>query len=167
MKHTMKGLLALLLMITAGCSSKSAMAPTDTADTYTPPEAPSGAVVSTPSGYGFDEFQTGPLGDVFYEFDSSELSADAEGQLKQNAAWMGANATAATLVEGHCDERGTSEYNIALGERRADNAKEYMVRLGVPATSIETMSYGEEKPFAPGHDESVWSKNRRAHFVLK
>ncbi|HCD37013.1 peptidoglycan-associated lipoprotein Pal [Chlorobium phaeovibrioides] len=167
MKHTMKGLLALLLMITAGCSSKSAVAPTDTADTYTPPAAPPAAVVSTPGGYGFDEYQTGPLGDVFYEFDSSELSADAEDQLKQNAAWMGANAAAATLVEGHCDERGTSEYNIALGERRAGNAKEYMVRLGVPAASIETMSYGEEKPFAPGHDESAWSKNRRAHFVLK
>jgi len=163
----MKGLLALLLMITAGCSSKSAVAPTDTADTYTSPAAPPAAVVSTPGGYGFDEYQTGPLGDVFYEFDSSELSADAEDQLKQNAAWMGANAAAATLVEGHCDERGTSEYNIALGERRAGNAKEYMVRLGVPAASIETMSYGEEKPFAPGHDESAWSKNRRAHFVLK
>jgi len=163
----MKGLLALLLMITAGCSSKSAVAPTDTADTFTSPAAPPAAVVSTPGGYGFDEYQTGPLGDVFYEFDSSELSADAEDQLKQNAAWMGANAAAATLVEGHCDERGTSEYNIALGERRAGNAKEYMVRLGVPAASIETMSYGEEKPFAPGHDESAWSKNRRAHFVLK
>jgi len=112
-------------------------------------------------------FRPGPLGDVFYEFDSSELSADAAGQLKQNAAWMGANATAATLVQGHCDERGTSEYNIALGERRADSAKEYMVRLGASAASIETVSYGEERPFAQGHDEAAWSKNRRAHFVLK
>jgi len=154
-------------MITAGCSSKSAVAPTDTADTSVSPEATPSAVVSTPSGYGFDEFQTGPLGDVFYEFDSSELSADAAGQLKQNAAWMGANATAATLVQGHCDERGTSEYNIALGERRADSAKEYMVRLGASAASIETVSYGEERPFAQGHDEAAWSKNRRAHFVLK
>ena len=171
MKKSVYGFLALALMFTAGCSSKNAVAPSgaDEASAPAPAEAsaPVSSVASGPSGYGFDEYQTGPLGDVFYEFDSSELAADAQSQLQQNATWMGSNAAASTMIEGHCDERGTSEYNLALGERRAATAKEYIVRLGIPSSRIETVSYGEEKPFAAGHDEAAWSKNRRAHFILK
>ncbi|TCD47044.1 peptidoglycan-associated lipoprotein Pal [Chlorobium sp. N1] len=171
MKKSVYGILSLAVLFTAGCSSKNAVAPSGGADAGAgagvPAPAPVTSVEAGPSGYGFDEYQTGPLGDVFYEFDSSELSSDAQNQLQQNATWMGNNAGASTLIEGHCDERGTSEYNMALGERRATNAKEYIVRLGIPSSRIETVSYGEEKPFAAGHDESAWSKNRRAHFILK
>lgn len=165
MKKSVYGVLAFVLLFTAGCSSKNAVAPSGAGDGAS--GAPVSSVESGPSGYGFDEYQTGPLGDVFYEFDSSELSAEAQNQLRENATWMGNNAAASTMIEGHCDERGTSEYNMALGERRAANAKEYIVRLGIPSSRIETVSYGEEKPFAAGHDESAWSKNRRAHFVIK
>jgi peptidoglycan-associated lipoprotein len=107
------------------------------------------------------------LGDVFYDFDKSALRADAVEQLKTNAAWMQANGTRNVIIEGHCDERGTNEYNLALGERRAASAKDYLVNLGVPANRMKTVSYGEEKPFALGHDEEAWAQNRRAHFVAE
>ena len=107
------------------------------------------------------------LDDVFYAFDSSVLDMASQNQLKENAQWMMDNPEAAVIVEGHCDERGTNEYNIALGERRADSAKSYLVNLGVDASRMQTVSYGEERPFDPGHDEAAWAKNRRAHFVVQ
>ncbi|NTW64478.1 MAG: peptidoglycan-associated lipoprotein Pal [Chlorobiaceae bacterium] len=105
------------------------------------------------------------LGDVFYDYDKSELRMDAVEQLKTNAAWMQRNAASTVVVEGHCDERGTNEYNLALGERRANSAKDYIVNLGVDGARMKTVSYGEERPFALGHDEASWAQNRRAHFV--
>jgi peptidoglycan-associated lipoprotein len=108
-----------------------------------------------------------PLGDVFYEFDRSDLSTAAQDQLKTNATWMSSNAGRNVIVEGHCDERGTNEYNLALGERRAASAKDYMVSLGAEAARLKTVSYGEERPFDPGHDEAAWAQNRRAHFVAE
>ncbi len=92
---------------------------------------------------------------------------DAVSQLKNNAAWMDANRSKRVIVEGHCDERGTNEYNMALGERRASSAKEYIVSLGISPERIETISYGEEKPFAQGSTEEAWAQNRRAHFVAE
>ncbi len=106
------------------------------------------------------------LGDVFYDFDRSELRADAVGQLRTNANWMAAN-TANVIVEGHCDERGTSEYNLALGERRANSARDYVINLGIAPARLKAVSYGEEKPFADGHTEEAWAENRRAHFVAE
>ncbi|MEI7824799.1 MAG: peptidoglycan-associated lipoprotein Pal [Chlorobiaceae bacterium] len=156
-------IIVLALMVTAGCSSKSAVTP----DTGTTSQAPSAPVPSSPTGYGFDQWQTGPLGDVFFEFDSSTLSADGQEQLKQNGIYLESNALKKAIVEGHCDERGTSEYNLALGDRRAVSAKEFLVRYGVSPSRLETVSFGEERPFALGHDEEAWAKNRRAHFVLK
>ncbi|ABL64911.1 peptidoglycan-associated lipoprotein Pal [Chlorobium phaeobacteroides] len=105
------------------------------------------------------------LGDVFYDYDKSELRMDAVEQLKTNAAWMQRNAASSVVIEGHCDERGTNEYNLALGERRANSAKDYIVNLGVDGARMKTVSYGEERPFALGHDEASWAQNRRAHFV--
>jgi peptidoglycan-associated lipoprotein len=107
-----------------------------------------------------------PLRPVFYSLDSAEidqagqqvLQADAE-VLKKYASWQ-------ITIEGHCDERGTAEYNLALGERRATAARTYLLSLGVPADRIKIVSYGKEFPFDPGHDEAAWSKNRRAHFVV-
>ena len=107
------------------------------------------------------------LGDVFYDFDRSELREEAVVQLKTNANWMAANAANNVLIEGHCDERGTSEYNLALGQRRANSARDYIVNLGVAPARLKTVSYGEEKPFVLGHTEEAWAQNRRAHFVAE
>lgn len=107
-----------------------------------------------------------PLKPAFFELDSSELSADAQKSLSDNAALLKQNLTWAVTIEGHCDERGTAEYNLALGERRAIAARAYLVSLGISADRLRTVSYGKEFPFDPGHDESAYSKNRRAHFVV-
>jgi peptidoglycan-associated lipoprotein len=107
-----------------------------------------------------------PLKPVMFEFDSSELSAPAQKTLEENAAVLKKYTTWAVTIEGHCDERGTAEYNLALGERRAVAARAYLVSLGIPADRLRTVSYGKEFPFDPGHDEAAWSKNRRAHFVV-
>jgi peptidoglycan-associated lipoprotein len=107
------------------------------------------------------------LGDTFYDFDKSVIRPDAVDQLKANAAWLQANDKRSVTIEGHCDERGTDEYNIALGERRAVTAKGYLVNLGIPANRLKTVSFGEERPFATGHNEEAWAQNRRAHFVAE
>lgn len=103
---------------------------------------------------------------VYYGYDSFNLSDEARNALKKNADWMKANTSARIQIEGHCDERGTVEYNMALGDRRANAAKSYLVRLGVAGNRIETISYGKERPADMGHSESAWAKNRRAVFVL-
>ena len=107
-----------------------------------------------------------PLKPVFFELDSSELGAEAQAVLNANAAALKRYATWTVTIEGHCDERGTAEYNLALGERRAIAARAYLVSLGIPADRLSTVSYGKEFPFDPGHDGAAWSKNRRAHFVI-
>ena len=107
------------------------------------------------------------LGDIFYDYDKSALRTDAVEQLKTNANWLQTNTANNVIIEGHCDERGTSEYNLALGERRADSAKDYIVNLGVAPARMKTVSYGEEKPFAAGSNEDAWAQNRRAHFVAE
>ena len=104
--------------------------------------------------------------DVHFAFDSSFLDAEAERILAQKAAWLQDNADASVQIEGHCDERGTSAYNLALGERRANAVQQYLTVLGIGADRLSTISYGEEQPLDPGHDEAAWSRNRRAHFVI-
>jgi peptidoglycan-associated lipoprotein len=107
-----------------------------------------------------------PLNPVFFELDSAELDAAAQGVLTANANVLKRYPTWMVTVEGHCDERGTPEYNLALGERRAIASRAYLVSLGISADRVKTVSYGKEFPFDPGHDEAAWSKNRRAHFVI-
>ncbi len=107
------------------------------------------------------------LGDVFYDFDRADLREEAVVQLKTNANWIAANAANNVIIEGHCDERGTSEYNLALGQRRANSAKDYLVNLGIAPVRLKTVSFGEEKPFVIGHTEEAWAQNRRAHFVAE
>ncbi|MFQ5928237.1 MAG: peptidoglycan-associated lipoprotein Pal [Acidobacteriota bacterium] len=104
---------------------------------------------------------------VFFDYDKAQLSAQAKHTLEQNARWLREFANAAVIIEGHCDERGTEEYNLALGDRRAQAAKDYLAQLGIDRERLQTLSFGEERPFAPGHDESAWRLNRRAHFVVK
>lgn len=108
----------------------------------------------------------GYIQDAFFNFNESTLTADAQSALTSSATWLKKNGQYNLLIEGHCDERGTEQYNLALGDRRANQAKEYLVTLGVDAGRIRTVSYGEERPFDPGHDEAAWAKNRRDHLVL-
>ena len=107
-----------------------------------------------------------PFQPVFYGLDSFEVDQVGQQALNTNAGILKKYPTWVITIEGHCDERGTAEYNLALGEKRALAAKTYLVSLGVPADRLRTVSYGKEFPFDPGHDESAWSKNRRAHFVV-
>lgn len=103
---------------------------------------------------------------VFFAFDSFSLSNEGRKALKSNAQYLSENPTATVQVEGHCDERGTTEYNLALGERRANAAKDYLQKLGVDPARISVISYGEERPAEMGSDEAAWAKNRRAAFVI-
>jgi len=105
--------------------------------------------------------------DVYFEFDSAVLTSDSQALLKKKAAWLKNNPSARAVIEGHCDERGTSEYNLALGDRRAESAKTFLVTLGISPSRLTTISYGEEKPIDTGKTERAYAKNRRAHFVLK
>lgn len=105
--------------------------------------------------------------DVLFEYDSSVLTSDAQELLKEKADWLQANSDARTVIEGHCDERGTNEYNLALGDRRAESAKTFLINLGISASRMTTISYGEEKPMDSEVSESAYAQNRRAHFVLK
>jgi len=107
-----------------------------------------------------------PFQPVFFALDSYEVDSAGQQALSADAAILKKYPTWTITLEGHCDERGTAEYNLALGEKRAIAAKTYLVSLGVPADRLRTVSYGKEFPFDPGHDEGAWSKNRRAHFVV-
>jgi peptidoglycan-associated lipoprotein len=107
-----------------------------------------------------------PFQPVFYPLDSFEVDQAGQQALTANAGILKKYPTWVITIEGHCDERGTAEYNLALGEKRALAAKTYLVSLGVPADRLRTVSYGKEFPFDPGHEEAAWSKNRRAHFVV-
>ncbi|BCR07030.1 peptidoglycan-associated lipoprotein [Desulfuromonas versatilis] len=127
-------------------------------------QAVSEAAVAGQPGYLQGEVAVPGLDRIFFEFDQFTLSEQARATLAQNAAYMKANERVQVRIEGHCDERGSDEYNIALGERRALAALNYLVSLGVPASRLSIISYGEELPLEPGHGESAWSKNRRAEF---
>ena len=103
--------------------------------------------------------------DIYFVFDKSTIEPEAREILKRLAGLLGSNKNYSLVVEGHCDERGTVEYNLALGQRRADAAMKYLVDLGLDKESIKTITYGKERPLDPGHDEEAWAKNRRAHFL--
>jgi len=153
MKHLGRAIiLPSVFMLGACCTQKTVEAPP-------PPPPPPAPVAAAPV--------VAPMADVYFDFDRSELTPASEEQMKANAAWLSANPSRGVIVEGHCDERGTAEYNMALGERRANIAKDYLVRIGVDAARVETVSYGEEKPIDPGHTQEAWAKNRRVHFVEK
>lgn len=107
-----------------------------------------------------------PLKDVFFDFDRYDLRADAREVLKNNTGWLKANASARVEIEGHADERGTNEYNLALGAKRAQSAKDYLVTLGISKERLSTISYGEELPVCKDNNEGCWQKNRRDRFVV-
>jgi len=104
--------------------------------------------------------------DIYFEFDKSTLTPAAQDNLLRKAEWLRENPDATVTIEGNCDERGTNEYNLALGDRRAESAKAFLGDLGIDPGRMTTISYGEERPVDPRHNEEAWAKNRRAHFVV-
>ncbi len=126
------------------------------------------AVDSTPMNFdaqGSDSNKISGLVTVYFDYDKSTLSTASRDSLKGNAEWMMANAKVSVQIEGHTDSRGSIEYNLALGERRANSVKAYLQSLGVPAARLKTISYGKERPLVSGDSEDAWAKNRRANFV--
>ena len=178
--------IAVLLVLAAGCGKKQPpiarpTPPPDagvTADNSRPPAPPTPVAEPRPvppEPITEDPIASRDIGDinknspfqpVFFPLDSSEVDAAGQQALNANAEILKKYPTWVITIEGHADERGTAEYNLALGERRAMSARTYLVSLGIPADRLRTVSYGKEFPFDPGHDEAAWEKNRRAQFVL-
>ncbi|MFN7973682.1 MAG: peptidoglycan-associated lipoprotein Pal [Acidobacteriota bacterium] len=145
-----------------GASSASSSHPTS--DVSHLSDGPNGPSAVTDSDLPVDVV-TKLLADIHFDFDKSDIREDAKPVLTTNTSVLKKHGFPKLVVEGHCDERGSVEYNLALGERRAKAAKEYLVSLGVGEDRISTVSYGKELPFAAGHDEDAWAQNRRAHFL--
>ena len=157
---------------TPGAPSPSGAAPSSPGGTASPATpapataAPATAAPGTPPRPS--EFSENPnLKDVYFDFDKYDIRPDDARVLDTNATWLKSNANNLVLIEGHCDERGTNEYNLALGERRAKATMNYLVAQGIQANRITIISYGKERPVCSQKDESCWQKNRRAHFLTK
>ena len=179
--------LAVAALMSVGCAKKqmvksegaqgppSASAPAPSAVGEQPvkeaPPAPMAVAPAMPPtaapGVAVTEERVSQFDDVRFDFDKSEVKEDGRRTCGVVAGYLKSHPRAKMLIEGHCDERGTAEYNMALGERRATAVMNYLVSLGVPKAALSTISYGKEKPLDPGHNEEAWAKNRRAHFVLK
>jgi len=125
------------------------------------------AMAEAAAGMAATEEKASLFADIYFDFDKSFIREDAKPVLAKVADYLKKNSGAKVQIEGHCDERGTAEYNMALGARRAESAKKYLLSLGVKAAALSTVSYGKEKPLDPGHTEDAWAKNRRDHFLLK
>jgi len=163
------------LLLVAGCSSETSKKPEAQSSSNSPAtlgRAPSGkSAPSTGSGSSLDAHRegrapaSGPLKETFFEFDSYNLTSEARAILQANAVWLKANPAANVEIEGHCDERGTTEYNLALGAKRARAAMDYLISLGVSPGRIKATSYGEELPLCRQSTESCYQKNRRDRLV--
>ncbi len=158
------------VLVLAGCSKNK-----DVAEATPPPPPPveaAPAPAPPPTSTEPAPTETAPtvqdqLKDVFFDYDAAALSSESQAALDGNGRLLLDNASVSVEVQGHCDERGTVEYNLSLGDRRAQSARDYLVRYGVPAARVTTVSYGEERPFSTGADEAAWAQNRRAHFVVR
>jgi peptidoglycan-associated lipoprotein len=162
----------------AGCSSTTAEPESSsTAPAIPSPESKTELTPApAPSTSSLEAFQRGestatpaasPLKEVYFDFDRYDLRPDARETLKVNGDWLKGNPSAVVEIEGHCDERGTNEYNMALGAKRAQAAMDYLTTLGVAANRLSTISYGEELPVCQEHTEECWAKNRRDRFVIQ
>ncbi len=140
---------------------------TETPKPETPAAGTRTAMAEAQAGQKATEEAASMFADIRFDFDKSFIREDAKPVLATVADYLKKNPGAKVQIEGHCDERGTAEYNMALGARRAESAKKYLLSLGVKGGQLSTVSYGKEKPLDPGHDETAWAKNRRDHFVLK
>jgi peptidoglycan-associated lipoprotein len=171
--------LGTAILYGAGCSTtKPASEPQQVTQAQPqkaqPTKRPAGAPVSQRSS--LEQLQQGkpvgsaassPLKDIYFDFDRYDLRADARDTLKQSAGWLKQNPSATVQIEGHCDERGTAEYNLALGAKRAQTAKDYLTTLGISVQRVSTISYGQELPVCKEHTEECWQKNRHDRFVIK
>jgi peptidoglycan-associated lipoprotein len=166
-------LLLLAVLVAAavsGCAKKPAAttpvppapAPTQTETPPTPPPAPAPEPTPPAPAVGASDLQV-----VYFAYDSFQLDDGARAALDQNARLLRENATLNVSVDGHCDERGTVEYNQALGQKRAEAVQQYLMDQGIAATRFRAISYGKERPAADGHDESAWSRNRRVEFTAR
>ncbi len=156
---------ALVVLVAAGCDPRSRTASQTSATSQGIDGAgPRGSLGNQMRG----EFpgEDGPLRDVHFDYDRFDLRNEDRAILQSNAEWLKSNPKAKVEIEGHCDERGTVEYNMALGARRADSVKSYLVALGIPAARFSTMSYGHEVPLCRDAVETCWARNRRAHSVV-
>ncbi|HUJ79865.1 MAG TPA: peptidoglycan-associated lipoprotein Pal [Nitrospiria bacterium] len=155
------------LIVAAGCAKRvetvqtTEIPPTPPKEEAAPPPAPQEAPPPAPPAPA----PAATLGDVFFDFDQALIRQDDRARLNEDAQWLKEHGTARMTIEGHCDERGTDEYNLALGERRAKAAKRYLEALGIESGRIETVSYGEERPFCTDHSEQCWQQNRRGHVI--
>jgi peptidoglycan-associated lipoprotein len=162
MTRTLLSLLAVAL-VSVGCASKK---PNNSQDSLSADNAGGNAGISLELKGDSDSGTAGGLQTVYFGFDSSSLDSSSQDSLRANAEFLKTNASVDVQVEGHCDERGGIQYNLALGERRAKAVRDYLVAQGVTSRRITIISYGKEKPTAFGHEEGAWSKNRRANFVI-
>jgi peptidoglycan-associated lipoprotein len=166
---TLLSVSAAALLLSACASTKKAE-PVQEKPAATAPEAPAAPAEPVKQGpvAGSQDDLAQSAGDkVFFGFDKYDLSPEARATLDAQAKWLGTNSSVNVTVEGHCDERGTREYNLALGDRRANAVKNYLVAQGVATARVTTVSYGKERPMVLGHDEEAWSKNRRAATMVK
>jgi peptidoglycan-associated lipoprotein len=161
------GVLVLTMaLFTAGCSSSKKGKPGADGSLDESSVDSVGSLDSTRKGGAPGATNQGPLRDLAFGFDSYELDDEARASLREGSAWLKDNTKGRVEIEGHCDERGTVEYNLALGAKRARAAKDYLVTLGVSNDRLSTISYGEELPLCTDHSEDCWARNRRDHFVL-
>lgn len=126
-----------------------------------------GDIITAAEDYGTISTRDTIAEDVYFSYDSAALSSAAQDALRRKAEWLRSYPNVSVIIEGHCDERGTNAYNMALGDRRAESVKTFLANLGISRPRMTTISYGEERPAVRGHNEAAWSKNRRAHFVLE
>lgn len=176
------------MLLFAGCSKKAVVQPEQPSEELTGQQAvvPQKETLARTPDYRYQERITeqqlakigtdeeaaryleekGKFDDIHFAYDQYDISPDAQITLQAVASWLNKNTSAKILIEGHCDDRGTNEYNLALGDRRAKAARDYLVALGIAAGRVETISYGEEEPLCSEPNEECWTKNRRAHFVI-
>ncbi len=150
-------------LLAVGCASKK---PTNSQDSLADGKNGSNNGLSLELNGDSDSNRAGGLQTIYFGFDSSNLDSGTKETMKMNAEYLKSNTNVDVQVEGHCDERGGRQYNLALGERRAKSVRDYLVAMGVESKRISVISYGNERPVSEGHDEAGWAKNRRANFVI-
>ncbi|MCP3898309.1 MAG: peptidoglycan-associated lipoprotein Pal [Desulfobacteraceae bacterium] len=164
--NVLMALLVVGLFLTVSCAQKKVTSEPDTKTKQGTQDQAKKTNPLKPVATGDDDVDFINL-DIYFDFDSAELTSDAQAVLQSKAGYLQENTKIKVLIEGHCDERGTTEYNLALGERRAKSAQSFLIDLGISASRLSFTSYGEEQPAVAGHNRDAWERNRRGHFELK
>lgn len=176
-------LMPVLALVVVGCPKKKPQTPEPELEVVSTPTMEPATEVAPPEPPPMEDMtepglpddivelndyvvREGLIGDVFFDLDQFDLRPDARERLAKNAEFMRQNPQLSFTIEGHCDERGTNEYNLALGQKRASTAADYLASLGISASRFRTVSYGEERPYCTESTEACWQRNRRAHFVI-